>query len=52
MLLGLLYVYSELGTTCVYALHAHRFSDTEQLVLWLLFFIAFAVKVPVVPFHI
>lgn len=52
MLLGLLYVYSELGTTCVYALHAHSFSDTEQLVLWLLFFIAFAVKVPVVPFHI
>jgi len=33
MLLGLLYVYSELGTTCVYALHAHSFSDTEQLVL-------------------
>lgn len=33
MLLGLLYVYSELGTACVYALHAHSFSDTEQLVL-------------------
>lgn len=52
MLLGLLYMYSELGTTCVYALHAHSFSETEQLILWLLVFVAFAVKVPVVPFHI
>lgn len=52
MLLGLLYMYSELGTTSVYALHAHGFSETEQLVLWFLVFIAFAVKVPVVPFHI
>ena len=33
MLLGLLYMYSELGTTCVYALHAHSFSETEQLIL-------------------
>ena len=33
MLLGILYVYSELGTTSVYALHTHAFSEAEQLVL-------------------
>lgn len=52
MLLGILYIYSELGTTSAYALHAHSFSENEQLLLWPLLFIAFAVKVPVVPFHI
>lgn len=52
MLLGILYIYSELGTTNIYALLAHPFSESEQLLLWLLFFIAFSVKVPVVPFHI
>lgn len=52
MLLGILYIYSELGTTSVYALHAHSFSETEQLILWPLIFVAFAVKVPVVPLHI
>jgi len=52
MLLAILYIYSELGTTNIYALLAHPFSESEQLGLWLLFFIAFSVKVPVVPFHI
>lgn len=52
MLIGILYVYSELGTTCVYALHAYDFSLEEQSVLWLLFFVALAVKVPIVPLHV
>ncbi len=52
MLLGILYVYSALGTTCVYALHSYDFSLEEQSALWVLFFIALAVKVPVVPLHV
>lgn len=52
MLLGILYMYSELGTTSAYSLHSHNFSFAEQCVLWPLIYIAFAVKVPVVPFHI
>ena len=52
MLLGILYIYSKLGTTNYYALVGYPFSDYEQLGLWLLFFIAFSVKMPVVPFHI
>lgn len=52
MLLAIIYIYSELGTTNIYSLMAHPFSESEQLFLWFLFFIAFSVKVPVVPFHI
>ena len=33
MLIGTLYIYSELGTTSVYALHAHQFSHLEETVL-------------------
>lgn len=33
MLLGILYIYSELGTTSAYALHAHDFTEAEQQVL-------------------
>lgn len=33
MLLGILYMYSELGTTSAYVLHSHNFTASEQLVL-------------------
>jgi len=52
MLLGILYVYSELGTTNAHVLHTHEFTLTEQRLLWPLLFVALAVKVPVVPAHI
>ena len=52
MLLAILYMYSELGTTSVYALQAHKFTNDEQTILWPLIFVAFAVKVPMIPVHI
>jgi proton-translocating NADH-quinone oxidoreductase chain M len=53
MLLGILYIYLKTGTTNVYILQTvSYFSFNEQLILWLVFFIAFAVKVPVYPFHL
>jgi NADH:ubiquinone oxidoreductase subunit 4 (subunit M) len=33
MLLAILYIYSELGTTSAYALHAHQFSSLEETIL-------------------
>lgn len=33
MLLAILYMYSELGTTSVYALQAHKFTNAEQIIL-------------------
>lgn len=33
MLLGILYIYSELGTTNAHVLHAHGFTLTEQYML-------------------
>lgn len=53
MLLAILYIYSKIGTTNLFVLQlVDFFSFTEQKWLWLAFFLAFAVKVPMVPFHL
>jgi len=52
MLLAILFIYSEVGSTDVFSLMAYNFKKDHELILWLLFFIAFAVKVPMFPFHI
>lgn len=52
MLLGILFIYSELGTTDITYFLNHIFSEDRQMILWLCFFIPFAVKVPMFPFHI
>ena len=53
MLLAILYIYSKTGTTNVFALQAvNFFSFSEQKWLWLAFFLAFAVKVPMCPLHL
>ena len=52
MLLGILYIYSVTGTLNLEYLLAWQFSETEQLLLWLAFFISFASKIPMFPFHI
>lgn len=52
MLFGILYIYSLTGTTNLYALIHSQFSDQEQYNLWLFFFIPFAVKIPMYPFHL
>ena len=52
MLIGLLYIYSTTGTLNLEYLMAYNFSLFEQKCLWLSFFISFASKIPMFPFHI
>lgn len=52
MLLGILVIYSSIGTTDIQILTTITFSGYRQLFLWLAFFASFAVKVPMLPFHI
>jgi proton-translocating NADH-quinone oxidoreductase chain M len=52
MLCGILYIYSKLGTTLHSVVVIHTFSLKEEQFLWLSFFLSFAVKIPIVPFHI
>nr|YP_009446427.1 NADH dehydrogenase subunit 4 [Ancoracysta twista]ATY40915.1 NADH dehydrogenase subunit 4 [Ancoracysta twista] len=52
MLLAILAIYFETGTTDLQILQTVEFSGHKQLLLWLAFFASFAVKVPMVPFHI
>ncbi len=51
MLLALLAVYFEAGTTDIPALLDYRFPAEMQVWLWLAFFASFAVKVPMWPVH-
>ena len=52
MLLGIIIIYFHLGTTDIQILLNSEFSNTRQIILWLAFFASFAVKVPMLPFHI
>nr|QPK67116.1 NADH dehydrogenase subunit 4 [Pelargonium echinatum] len=52
MLLGILFLFLETGTTDLQILLTTEFSERRQILLWLSFFASFAVKVPMVPFHI
>ena len=52
MLIAIIFIHSELGTTNIYAITEANFSFEKQITLWFLIFIALAVKVPVIPFHI
>jgi proton-translocating NADH-quinone oxidoreductase chain M len=52
MLLSILFVYSYAHTTDINVLYKTQFPFNRQLILWLCFFFAFAVKVPMFPFHI
>lgn len=52
MLLAILYIYDELGlTNFEYIIH-HSFTELEQSILWIAFFLSFAAKVPIFPFHL
>lgn len=51
ILCGILYIHSTIGTTIYLNLLNSDFSFTEEKWLWLAFFISFAVKVPIFPFH-
>jgi proton-translocating NADH-quinone oxidoreductase chain M len=52
MLLGILFIFFETGTTNYFLLMTHIFTHEKQLILWFMFFLAFAVKIPIIPFHI
>jgi len=52
MLVGLLLMYSEFGTTNFLLLMYYLPGYEKQLLLWFLFFFSFAIKIPMFPFHI
>jgi proton-translocating NADH-quinone oxidoreductase chain M len=52
MLIAIMVIYFEAGTTDIQVLLNTDFSEEKQLFLWLAFFISFAIKVPMLPFHV
>jgi len=52
MLVGIIFLYFEFGTTNLALLSCLLASDQKQVLLWMLFFFSFAIKVPMFPFHI
>jgi len=52
MLLAILAIYFQVGTTDLQILYTAEFSEGKQIFFWLAFFASFAVKVPMLPFHI
>ena len=52
MLLALLLIYFEMGTTDYQLLIHNPIGENKQYLLWLAFFASFAVKVPMMPVHI
>jgi NADH-quinone oxidoreductase subunit M len=51
MLVALLYLYTKSGTFYILGYHALKLGMTEQILIFLAFFAAFAVKVPMWPVH-
>lgn len=52
MLIGILYIYYQTGTTDYETLTTVVFTLKEEKLLWLAFFASFATKIPMVPVHI
>jgi len=52
MLLGILVMYFHIGTTDYQVLTTMDISFSRQRILWLAFFLSFAVKTPLVPVHL
>jgi proton-translocating NADH-quinone oxidoreductase chain M len=52
MLVGLLYIYTLTGTLNLEYLLSYKFTMEEQCWLWLAFFLSFASKIPMFPFHV
>ncbi len=52
LLVGLLYIYFQVGTLNLEYLLTYNFTFEEQCWLWLAFFVSFASKVPMFPFHV
>ena len=52
MLISIMYIFYQAGTTDYETLLCFNFSFIEQKILWLTFFFAFAAKVPMMPVHL
>jgi len=52
MLIGIIVIYSQIGSTDLQLLNQTEFSKYRQIFLWLSFFASFAVKIPMLPVHI
>ena len=52
MLIGIIFIYLNTGTFDIQILWTLIFPETLQYWLWLSFFASFAVKIPMLPFHI
>ena len=52
MLLAIVYIYYQIGTTDYEMLLTFSFTELEQKFLWFAFFLAFAGKVPMIPVHL
>ena len=52
MLLSILYIYYQVGTTDYEVLLTFSFTSLEQKIMWFAFFASFATKVPMVPVHL
>ena len=51
MLLAVIFMYWEVGTSSIPVLLQYEFSYNNQIILWLAFFASFVVKIPMWPFH-
>lgn len=51
-LVSIIYIYSITGTTDLLILWFTKFDNDLQIILWFTFFLGFAVKIPMIPFHI
>jgi len=51
-LIGILYIYLTCGTFSIEYLLTYNFTFIEQYFLWFAFFLSFASKIPMFPFHI
>lgn len=51
MLLAILFIYFKTGTSSIPDVSVYHFDPSVQIWLWLAFFAAFAVKIPMFPFH-
>nr|QIA59889.1 NADH dehydrogenase subunit 4 [Asterella wallichiana] len=52
MLLAILFIFFQTGSTDLQILLTTEFSERRQILLWIAFFASFSVKVPMVPVHI
>lgn len=51
MLVAFIYLYQKAGSFLIEDLYKLNLSSTEQLWIFLAFFLAYAIKIPIIPFH-